>query len=105
MKNNKNEYVNTSSQNNMCCDRCGSTTSYNNVNDQINFKNAIICLMNPLSIVDFDLKMFTENCYFISYLFVKQNYAILLDDNDEEKNISWILLKISMIVFFKERMK
>lgn len=31
MKNNKNEYVNTSSQNNMCCDRCGSTTAYHYV--------------------------------------------------------------------------
>ena len=77
--------MNTSSQNNMCCDRCGSTTAYNNINDQITFKNVKICLMNPLSIVDFDLKMFPENCYFISDLFVKQNYAVLFDNDDEDK--------------------
>ena len=41
--------------------------------------------MNPLSIVDFDLKMFTENCYFILDIFVKQNYAVLFDNDDEDK--------------------
>lgn len=85
MKNNKNEYVNTFYQNNMCYERCGSITYYNYVNDQITFKNVKICLVNPLDIVDFDLKMFPENCYFISDLFVNQNSAILLDYNDKEK--------------------
>lgn len=37
MKNNNNEYVNASSQNNMCCDRCGSTTYYNNVQHSLLF--------------------------------------------------------------------
>lgn len=76
-----------------------------NINDQITFKNVKICLMNPFDIVNLDLQMFSKNCYFISDILVNQNSAILLDDNDEEKNISGILLKISQIVFFKERRK
>ena len=58
-----------------------------NINDQITFKNAKICLMNPLDIVDLDLQMFSENCYFISDLSVKQNSVILLDNDKEKKTI------------------
>ena len=64
MKNNKNEYVNTFYQNNMCYERCGSITYYNYVNDQITFKNVKICLVNPLDIVDFDSQMFFRKLLF-----------------------------------------
>ena len=101
MKNNKNEYVNTFYQNNMCYERCGSITAYNYVNDQITFTNARICMMNPLSIVDFDLKMFPENCYFISDLFVKQNYAVLFynDDDEDKKQFCDFIKKLQYRVF------
>lgn len=37
--------------------------------------------------------MFSENCYFISDLFVNQNSAILLDDNDKDKKHFWDFIK------------